>query len=315
MTEVSMSRPALLLQSEYTDRLLDGALAGRFEVIRPWMATDPHAVIEGRGGDVIATLTTHVDAWLLDRLPNLRLIVAPGAGYENIDVAAARARGVKIANAGDTHSADVADHALALVLASVHRLPEAQDCIRSGRWMSGAQPPSRRAMSAQRFGIVGLGNIGTAIAERLAPFGGEIAWWSRTAKETPWPRKASLTELAQWCTALIVATRGDAAGLIDAEVISAVGSQGLIVNIARGAVVDQEALIAALKEGRLGCAALDVFTKEPTPPEPWRDTPNVILTPHIAGVSRESTMRLREAAIRNILTVLDGGPLVHEVSP
>jgi lactate dehydrogenase-like 2-hydroxyacid dehydrogenase len=308
-----MTKPVVLLQTEYADRLLDGALADRFEFVRLWLAVDPVATIEARGGDVVATLTTHIDASLLARLPNLRLIVAPGAGYEHIDVATARARGVKVANAGDTHSGDVADHAVALVLASIHHLYEAQDWVRSGNWMMGAQPPRRRAMSAQRFGIVGLGNIGAAIARRLAPFGGEVAWWSRSANEAPWPRRASLIELAEWCTALIVAARGDAAGLIDAETIAAVGPEGLLVNISRGAVIDEEALIAALRDRRLGQAALDVFADEPTAAERWRDVPNVILTPHIAGVSHESTVSLREAAIRNLLSILDGGSLVNQI--
>ena len=131
-----MTKPVVLLQTEYADRLLDGALADRFEFVRLWVAHDPVAMIEAHGRDVVATLTTHVDASLLARLPNLRLIVAPGAGYERIDVAAARARGVRVANAGDTHSGDVADHALALVLASVHRLDEAQGWVRNGDWMT-----------------------------------------------------------------------------------------------------------------------------------------------------------------------------------
>jgi hydroxypyruvate reductase len=120
-------------------------------------------------------------------------------------------------------------------------------------------------VSAQRFGVVGLGNIGTAVAERLAPFGGEIAWWSPRAKAARWPRQESLLDLARWSTALIVSTRGDAAGLIDAETIAAVGPEGLIVNISRGVVIDEDALISALREGRLGYAALDVFVDEPTP--------------------------------------------------
>jgi lactate dehydrogenase-like 2-hydroxyacid dehydrogenase len=309
-----MIKPVVLLQTEYADRLLDGALADRFEFVRLWLAPDPVAVLRTHGRDVIAMLTTHIDASLLALLPNLRLIVAPGAGYERIDVAAARARGVRVGNAGDAHSDDVADHVLALVLASVHRLDEAQMWVRNGKWTTGAPLPRRHAMSAQRFGIVGLGHIGTAVAKRLVPFGGEIAWWSRSTHEAPWPRRASLIELARWCTALIVATRGDAVALIDAETISAVGPEGLIVNVSRGAVVDENALIAALCDGRLGGAALDVFVDEPTPAEKWRDVPNVVLTPHIAGVSHESAVNLRNAAIRNLVSALDGGPLVHEIA-
>ena len=172
-----MSQPALLFCDQREEHLLDGALADRFDFIRLWEAQDPRATLEARGGEVIATLTTHLDKSMLDRLPNLRLIAVPGAGYDGIDVAAARARGIKVANAGNTHSGDVADHAVALTLAAVHRLPEMHAWVRDGRWLRSGLPGRRRAMSAQRFGIVGLGNIGSAIAQRLAPFGGEIAWW------------------------------------------------------------------------------------------------------------------------------------------
>jgi hydroxypyruvate reductase len=309
-----VTKPALLLWTEGADHLLDGALADRFEIIRLWQAQDARAVIDARGAEVVATLASRVDAALLDRLPNLRLIAVPGAGYEQVDVAAARARGVTVANVGNVHSGDVADHAVALVLASIHRLAEMQALVREGRWFGGDQPPRRQAMAAQRFGIVGLGNIGTAIAERLSPFGGAIAWWAPREKAAPWPRRKSLIDLATWCTTLIVATRGDAAGLIDAETIAAVGADGLIVNISRGAVIDEAALIAALRDGRLGYAALDVFAEEPTAPDRWHGVPNVVLTPHVAGVSHASAMSLRDAAIRNLKSVLDGGPVVNEIT-
>ncbi len=308
-----MPKPALLLFNQNSERLLGGALDDRFEIIRLWQARDPDALLSERGDEVIATLTTRFDATLLDRLPNLRLIAVPGAGYENVAIDAARARGITLANAGDTHSADVADHAVALTLASIHHLPELQAWVREGRWSTSGFPERRRAMSAQRFGIVGLGNIGTAIAERLTPFGGEIAWWSPRDKSVPWPRRNSLLELARWCTTLIVATRGNAEGLIDDEAIAAVGPEGLIVNITRGGVIDENALIAALRDGRLGRAALDVFEGEPTSPQRWRDVPNAILTPHVAGVSHESMVRLRSAAIDNLRSVLDGGPVVNEI--
>ena len=309
-----MTKPVLLLCEPSSERLLGEALAGRFDRLRLWEASDTDALLEARGAEVIAALTTTLDAHAIDRLSNLRLIVVPGAGYENIDVAAARKCGVTVANAGDAHSADVADHAVALTLASIHRLPDMHAWVRDGDWEQAGSPKRRHAMSAQRFGIVGLGNIGTAIAERLAPFGGEIAWWAPHDKEAEWPRRNSLLDLADWCTVLIVASRGDAEGLIDAATIEAVGRDGLIVNITRGSVIDEDALIAALQTGTLGRAALDVFAEEPTPPARWRDVPNVNLSPHVAGVSYESLRRLHDAAVRNLLTVLDGGPVVNRLT-
>ena len=310
----AVTKPGLLLLTENSEHILGGALSDRFEIIRLWKAADPDALLRARGRDVVATLTLQLDAALLERLPNLRLIVVPGAGYEHVNVEAARARGVAVANAGETHSADVADHAVALVLASVHRLPAMQAWIADGNWQAGRQPEPRHAMSAQRFGLVGLGNIGTAIARRLVPFGGEIAWWAPGDRPAPWPRHTSLIDLATWCTTLIVAVRGDAIGLVDTGTIDAVGRVGRIVNISRGRVIDEDALVAALKAGRLGQAALDVFVNEPACPERWRDVPNVILTPHVAGVSHEALQRLQHAAIRNLSSVLDGTPLVNDLT-
>lgn len=310
-----MTRPALLLWTENMGKLLGDTLDDRFDIIRMWHEPDPQGAIDGRGRHVVATLTVRetFDAALLDRLPGLRVIAVPGAGYEGIDVAAARARGITVANAGDTHSGDVADHAVALALAAIQRLPEMETWLREGRWRDDGLPARRRAVSAERFGIVGLGHIGTAIAERLVPFGGEIAWWGPRDKPARWPRRDSLLDLARWCTTLIVAARGDAIGLVTADVIEAVGSDGLIVNIARGRVIDEDAMIAALKDGRLGHAALDVFADEPATPERWRDVPNTLVTPHIGGFTDEAMARLRDAAVRNLSAALDGGPVVNEI--
>lgn len=308
-----MSRPVLLICEASAERLLGDALVERFERLRLWEASDPDALLKARGGEVVAALGSAMGEPTLERLPNLRLIVVPGAGYENIDVAAASERGVTVANAGDAHSADVADHAVAMTLASIHRLPAMDAWVRDGAWRRTGSPERRHAMSAQRFGIVGFGNIGRAIAERLAPFGGEIAWWAPRDRPAAWPRRGSLLDLAGWCTALIVAARGDAEGLIDEPTIRAVGAEGLIVNIARGRVISEEALIAALRTGALGRAALDVFAEEPTPPARWRDVPNIMITPHVAGVSHEALKRLHDAAVLNLSTVLDGGPVVNEL--
>lgn len=308
-----MSKPALLLTAPTWEQLIGDTLADRYEYLRLWQAPDAGRLIEARGQDIVAALTMRLDASLLDRLPNLRLIAVPGAGYDEIPVAAARARGVTVANAGAAHSGEVADYAVTLALASIQRLPRMQAWVRGGDWARDGNPPVRAGVSGQNFGIVGLGNIGTAIAARLEPFGGEIRWWGPHDKPARWPRAATLLELANWCTSLVVAARGDASGLVGAAAIDAVGPEGLIVNIARGSVIDEEALIAALQAGRLGGAALDVFTEEPTPAERWRDVPNVILSPHAAGLTRAASVRLREAAIRNLASVLDGGPIANEV--
>jgi len=308
-------KPGLLLFTSNMDRMCE-PIAGRFDVLRLWNESDPDAALRERGAHIVAVLTSgrdRIDAALMERLPRLRLIVAVGAGYEGVEVAAARIRGITVANAGDTHSGDVADHAVALTLAVIQKIVPGDTWVRAGTWQAQGYPAQRRALSAERFGILGLGRIGRAIATRLVPFGGEIGWWGPTDRAAAWPRHESPLALATWCTALIVAARGDAVSAVDRRVIDAVGSDGCIINIARGQVIDEDALIAALREGRLGAAGLDVFREEPAPPARWTGVPNVLLSPHVAGVTREAMVRLRDTAVRNLNTVLEGGAVVSEI--
>lgn len=310
---MTSGKPGLLLFTSNMDRMC-APVAERFDVLRLWSEGD--AAIRERGADVVAILTSgqdRIDAALLDRLPKLRLIVAVGAGYERVDIAAAKRRGVTVANAGDTHSGDVADHAVALTLAVIQQILPGDTWVRSGTWEIKGYPPVRRALSAERFGILGLGRIGRAIANRLAPFGAEIGWWGPTDRPAGWPRHESALALAAWCTTLIVAVRGDAIALVDRQVIDAVGRDGYIINIARGQVIDEDALIAALRDGRLGGAGLDVFREEPAPPGRWANVPNVVLSPHVAGVTVEAMARLRDTAVRNLKTALEGGAVVNEI--
>jgi hydroxypyruvate reductase len=312
---MARGNPGLLLFTSNMDRMCE-PVAGRFDVLRLWKEADPDGAIRERGAQIVAVLTAgqdRIDADLMDRLPNLRLVVAVGAGYEGVDVQAARMRGITVANAGDTHSGDVADHAVALALAVIQRIVPGDAWVRSGTWQARGYPPNRRALSAERFGILGLGRIGRAIATRLVPFAGEIGWWGPTDRPAAWRRHESPLALAHWCTTLIVAVRGDAAGMVDRGMIEAVGADGCIVNISRGRVMDEDALMAALHEGRLGGAGLDVFREEPTPPERWANVPNVVLSPHVAGVTIEAMARLRDTAVRNLTTALDGGAVVSEV--
>ncbi|RYD83852.1 MAG: 2-hydroxyacid dehydrogenase, partial [Sphingomonadales bacterium] len=143
--------------------------------------------------------------------------------------------------------------------------------------------------------------------------GGEIAWWGPNDKPAPWPRLESPLALARWCTVLIVACRGDAGQLVTREVVDAVGSEGYIVNVARGAVIDEQAMIDALNEGRLAGVGLDVFESEPLQPQRWAGVPNAILSPHAAGLTIEAMDRLREAAATNLKTALDGGAVLNEL--
>jgi lactate dehydrogenase-like 2-hydroxyacid dehydrogenase len=310
-----MAKPGLLLIYPYMEYMA-GLISDRFDLLKLWEESDPDKAIAERGAGVVAILTTgneKIDGALMDRLPGLKVIVAVGAGYGGIVVPEARKRGITVTNAGDTHSADVADHAVGMLLGLVQKLRFNDDYVRDGEWLAKGFPKHRPSMSAQRFGILGLGRIGRAVGDRLAPFGGEIAWWGPNDREAPWPRLSSPLELARWCSVLIVACRGDAGQLVPREVVDAVGENGYIVNVARGAVIDEQAMIDALNEGRLAGVGLDVFETEPLDPQRWAGVPNAILSPHAAGLTIEAMDRLREAAATNLKTALDGGAVLNEI--
>jgi hydroxypyruvate reductase len=309
-------KPGLLMFYPYMV-VMAGDAADRFELVKTWEADDPEQAIDQNAGSIVAILTIGqdypIDDALFDRLPKLRLIVAVGAGYASVNVEQARARGIMVANAGDTHSDDCADHAVALALALNRQIMPYDRHVREGAWAKMGFPSHSRAFSAERCGILGLGRIGRGMARRLEPFGVKIAWWGPNPQDVPWQRMDSPLELAQWSTMLLVAARGDALNLVDAEMIAAVGEDGYIVNVARGGVIDEDALIEALRASRLAGAALDVFREEPTDPKRWQGVPNVIMSPHMAGQTKEAMARLREAAATNLITVLDGGEVVNEV--
>jgi lactate dehydrogenase-like 2-hydroxyacid dehydrogenase len=188
--------------------------------------------------------------------------------------------------------------------------------IRDGRWRENHRSSASTSLTGRRFGVVGLGAIGAASARRAQAFDLDVAWWGpRPKPNSPWPRMESLPALAAWSDILLVACRANAGnrGMVSREVIEAVGPDGMLVNVARGSVVDEDALIAALKAGRLGRAGLDVFAQEPTPIDRWRDVPNVVLTPHSGSTTAETIPRLVARTIENLRLFLAGRPVAHPV--
>lgn len=308
-------KPGILVTDE---RLLTmaNALAEEFA---PIDARDA-AAMTAEADRIVAILSAGsdwIDGPLMDRLPNLRLIAAMAVGIERIDLDAAKARGIAVTSTGATGAEDVAAHGVTMMLAARHRLLERDHVVRAGEWGTGGAFPLRRSIASEKIGIVGMGTIGRAVARQLAAFGPEIGWWAPRPQDLPWPRHESLLALAGWSSTLIICARGDLEnrGLIDGDVIAALGKDGLLVNIARGPLVDEDALIAALKSGTLGQAALDVFAEEPTDPARWQDVPNTLLSPHIAGLTHENLVARRELVTANLRTLLTGGELRNIVVP
>jgi lactate dehydrogenase-like 2-hydroxyacid dehydrogenase len=259
-----------------------------------------------------------VDADLMNALPNLGAIVHHGAGYDTIDVDAARRLGIGVSNTPDVLNHTVADTAVGLMVATMRGLCTADSFVRSGRWHLGDSYPLGRDLSGSRVGILGLGRIGSAIAQRLVGFDCTIAYHSRHAVPgAPFRYIASPVELAEAVDVLVVATVGGPCTkhLVSRAVLEALGPYGYVINIARGSVIDQDALVELLVAGRLAGAGLDVFTDEPYVPTELRELDNVVLLPHIGGATVRSLSMMRELVLRNLDQYLTHGTLITPVVP
>jgi lactate dehydrogenase-like 2-hydroxyacid dehydrogenase len=281
-------------------------------------ATDPAAFAEAapRITAIAASGESKVDAALIASLPALKIISVMGVGYDGIDVAAAKARGVMVTHTPGVLNDDVADLALALMLALARQIPRADRFVRAGDWTTGPLPLGRK-LSGSRLGLVGIGRIGQAIAQRAAAFGMGIAYTSRTARpELPWRHFASAAALAADTDYLVAITPGGAGTrkLIDSAVLRALGPKGCVVNVARGSVIDEAALIEALQKGTIAGAGLDVFENEPEVPQALREMDNVVLTPHIGSATGETRQAMAQLAFDNLDALLAGKP-VHTPVP
>jgi lactate dehydrogenase-like 2-hydroxyacid dehydrogenase len=252
---------------------------------------------------------------VLAGFPNLGLIAVMTAGYEGVDAAWCRAQGIEVTYAGGVNADDVADHAMGLLLAGARDMHEHDRAIREGRWRLEDRLQPQPSLTGRTLGIVGLGHIGAAIARRAEPFRLQIRWWGPRPKAAPWPRAETLMALARASDILMICCPGGAEtrGLVSAEVIDALRPEGMIVNVSRGSVVDEDALIAALKAGRLRRAALDVFATEPTPAERWAGVPGTLLTPHRAGGTTEGVPNMLALALDNVRAFLAGEPVLSPV--
>jgi lactate dehydrogenase-like 2-hydroxyacid dehydrogenase len=305
---LAASRPSPLLKPQ-----LDAA----FVVHERLHETDPSAFADmaPRIRAIAVGGEGKVDAALLASLPALEIVSVLGVGYDGIDVAAAKARGVVVTHTPNVLNDDVADLALALMLATARQLPAADRYVRAGDWSRGPMPLTRR-MSGARLGLVGMGRIGQVIAQRAAAFGMPIAYTARKAKpELPYRYLPTAKALAAESDFLVVITPGGAGTrkLIDAEVLAALGPQGIVVNVARGSVIDEAALIDALERGTIAGAGLDVFENEPEVPERLRALPHVVLTPHVGSATAQTRQAMADLAFANLRAHFAGEPLPSPV--
>jgi lactate dehydrogenase-like 2-hydroxyacid dehydrogenase len=288
-------------------------IAGRYRLTR----ADKDAVPDEIASRARALITSGLDgapAALIARMPKLEIITVNSVGYDLVDMKTALARHIPVTHTPNVLTDDVADLAIGLMIMTSRRLAQADRFVRAGRWRSEKFPVAGK-VTGKRLGILGLGRIGQAIAQRAAGFGMEILYTDRAALDTPYRFLPDLVSLAKESDFLMVATSAgpDARHMVNAQVLEALGPDGILINIARGSVVDETALIAALDGGKIAGAGLDVFKHEPNVPEVLFGRDDVVLLPHIASSTRETRSEMGQLVIQNLEAWFAGKPLVTPV--
>lgn len=311
-TETPLTKPLALAVAKLPPFLL-APLSEHVELLDRLHETDPAAFAQmaPRIRAIVGGGESKVPRSLLDQLPQLGVVSIMGVGYDGVDVAAAWERRIPVTHTPGVLNDDVADLAIALMLSVARKLPQADQYVRQGKWLQGPMPLARK-MSGARVGIVGLGRIGSAIAQRAAAFNMNIAYCTRTQRpDSPYRWEPDVAKLAGQVDFLVVITPGGAGTrhLINAKVLAALGPKGYLINVARGTVVDQAALIAALRDGTIAGAGLDVFDGEPKVPGELIAMDKVVLTPHMASATHETRQAMADLAVANVVAHLAGQPL------
>lgn len=291
---------------------VETALAERYDVHPLWREADPQAFLARHGGEFtgyVSSARYGADAAMIAALPQLRVISIFGVGLDAVDLDAARARGIAVGYTPDVLNDCVADTAMLLLL-DVARSGSASDrFVRRGDWRKGTFPLTT-SVSHKRLGILGLGRIGRAIAHRAAGFDLEIRYHNRRPlTDVPYGYVPSALELALWADFLVVASAGgvQTRGMVSAEILDALGPEGFLVNIARGSVVDEQALVKALVQERIAGAGLDVYEDEPNVPPALFALDNVVLLPHVASATRETRQAMADLVLDNLVSFFATG--------
>lgn len=313
---MSAARPAILIPGKINPRVTE-RLAGRFEIVvaergdRPQVSTDVADRI--RAVAVVGSLSA---GWI-NAFPNLEIIANFGVGYDAVDVAHAAANGIVVTNTPEVLNDEVADTAVALLLNTLRQFPQAEQWLRGGNWQPGVGfPLSPYSLKGRHIGLYGLGRIGQEIARRLEPFKVTISYHTRSPHDgVPYGYFPTLLDMAKAVDTMIaiVPKTEQTHKTINAEVLSALGPQGVLINVGRGWTVDEAALIAALREGRLGAAGLDVFYDEPRVPAELIALPNACLLPHVASASMPTRNAMADLVADNIIAWFEKGAALTPV--
>lgn len=303
-------RPLVLIPGRIHSQVRS-RLAETFELLEVTDASATEATSEQLSRVRGAAVSGRFPASLMERLPKLEVIGSFGVGYDGVDVKAAAAHGIVVTNTPDVLNDEVADTAIALLLNTLRQFFFAERYLRDGRWeKEGAFPLSPLSLKGRKVGIHGLGRIGMEIASRLAPFKVEIAYHTRRPRtDVPYTYHDSLVGLAAAVDILvsIVPSTPQTNGAVNAEVLEALGSNGVLINVGRGSTVDEPALIAALQTGTIAAAGLDVFADEPRVPQALIDLPNVSLLPHVASASVPTRDAMADLVVDNLIAWFQTG--------
>ena len=294
--------------------LLDGPIGPRYRMVEFAESRSQPNLRLARA--VIVDGSRPFDTGWSGAMPNLGLIACFTSGYDGVDVDWARRNGILVTHARDANHEDVADFVIGQILNTYRQLFNGDRWVRDGEWQSGKRLITR-SIAGLRLGIVGMGSIGQALARRADAMRMATSWWGPHDKPgVRWPRATGLLELATGSDVLVVAANATSAnrGLIDGRVLQALGPQGVLINVSRGSLVNEDAVIEALRSGGLGAAVLDVFQNEPPSPQRWAAVPRTHLSPHIAGVTDLALARMAAQVRANLDAFFDGDPLPTPVA-
>jgi lactate dehydrogenase-like 2-hydroxyacid dehydrogenase len=292
--------------------LIQQGLEAKLRVHKLHEQADREQFIAEHGASIRGMVGGHggkrIDGPFMQRFPNLKIVGNFGVGYDGVDAVWAGQNGITVTNTPDVLNDEVADLALGLLIATVRRLPQADRYVRDGKWLKGGFPLTA-SLREKRLGILGLGRIGKAIAQRAEAFGLAISYFGRTKQaDVAYPFYSSLIEMAKNVDILLIIAPGGAAtkGIVSREVMEALGPQGTLINVARGTLVDEPAMVELLASGKLGSAGLDVFVDEPNVPEALFAMENVVLLPHVGSASHYTRGKMGQLVVDNIVSVAEG---------
>ncbi|MBM3355561.1 MAG: 2-hydroxyacid dehydrogenase [Betaproteobacteria bacterium] len=311
-------KPEIIVTGRLLPRTQE-ALDRIFTCHKLYEAADHPAFLRQHAQQVRALATfgaSGADAALMDQLPKLEIISNFGVGVDAIDLAAAAKRRIIVTNTPEVLTDCVADTAMALVLATLRRLPQSENYLRAGQWGTRGAYPLTTSLGGKTLGVLGLGRIGEAIAKRAEAFGMKLRYHNRSRKNLAWPYEPDVVSLAKNSDVLLVAAPGgpQTQRIVNAAVLDALGPQGFVVNIARGSLIDEPALLRYLREGRIAGAGLDVFDNEPKIDPAWFSLDNAVLLPHVGSATEETRTAMGALQVENLQLHFAGKPVKTPVT-